>query len=136
MENIILFSLATLMTVGVILYWEYRVIKKTDNLLDKIIEILITIVIVTIILIYLLDRFNIPTILGWNMNINTQNWLSFMGAYVTGIVGAIISALVAFGFGYVSIVLLRLLIAKVGLSGFAYYSWGASLLTFILYLKV
>lgn len=54
------------------------------------------------------------------------------GMFVAGILGA----LFAFGFGYLSIVLLRLLMTKVGLSGFAYYSWGVCLLTFVLYLKV
>ena len=54
--------------------------------------------------------------------------ISFLG-YIFGVIGAVIG-------GCVSILLIRFMTVKVGLSGFAYYSWGAALFSFILYLMV
>ena len=45
-----------------------------------------------------------------------------------------LSGLGAFAGGYVSIRLARLFISRAGFSGFAYYCWGAALLSFLLYL--
>lgn len=46
----------------------------------------------------------------------------------------LLSAIGAFLGGYGGIKLAKLLMARVGFSGFAYYAWGASLLSFLLYL--
>ncbi|MBR3978896.1 MAG: undecaprenyl-diphosphate phosphatase [Oscillospiraceae bacterium] len=46
----------------------------------------------------------------------------------------ILSAAGSFTGGYCAIKLVRLVMVRVGFSGFAYYSWGAALLTFLLYL--
>ena len=50
------------------------------------------------------------------------------------VIGSILSAVTAFIGGYLSIVSLRTLADKAGFSGFAYYSWGIALFTFVLYL--
>ena len=50
--------------------------------------------------------------------------------------GYILSAAAAFAGGYAGISLVRALTARGNLSGFAYYSWGAGLFLFILYLQV
>jgi len=50
------------------------------------------------------------------------------------VVGYIFSCASAFAGGYLSIVLIRNFITRTSLSGFAYYSWGAALFSFILYL--
>lgn len=47
--------------------------------------------------------------------------------YMCAAISAYISA-------YLSIQLMRILVARSGVNGFAYYSWGAALFTFILYL--
>lgn len=44
-------------------------------------------------LIYNLDRYNIPTKFGWIENINSQNWLAFLSTYISSIASAIIGAL-------------------------------------------
>lgn len=49
----------------------------------------------TILIIYSLDRFDISTLLDWNININSQNCLSFIRNYVTGIISASIGAIVS-----------------------------------------
>ena len=54
----------------------------------------------------------------------------------TGILGYIFSTVGAAVGGYSGIMLMRFLAVKAGFSGFAYYSWGAALFSFILYLTV
>lgn len=48
----------------------------------------------------------------------------------------ILAAAAAYGGGYLSIMLAKIVVTNVCIYGFAYYSWGAALLTFILYLTV
>lgn len=50
------------------------------------------------------------------------------------IFGYILSALSAYCGGYFSIILIQFLTVRNGFAGFAYYSWGTSLFTLILYL--
>lgn len=48
----------------------------------------------------------------------------------------ILSAIFAYAGGFLGIGLMKFLTVRVGFSGFAYYSWGAGLFTFLLYLLV
>lgn len=50
--------------------------------------------------------------------------------------GYILSGISAYIGGYVGVSVMRILKHRTGYSGFAYYSWGAALFTFILYLTV
>lgn len=52
------------------------------------------------------------------------------------LLGYVLSALGAYIGGYLSIKLMKLISYNVGLQGFAYYSWGTALYTFIIYLTV
>lgn len=56
------------------------------------------------------------------------------GLTFLGFLGYLISALAAYISGYFSILLFRFLAEKAGFSAFAYYSWGAALFMFVLYL--
>ncbi len=60
------------------------------------------------------------------------------GAAMSGgmALGCFLAAAAAFGASYLGITFIRFLAVKVGFSGFAYYSWGAALFTFILYLTI
>lgn len=59
---------------------------------------------------------------------NIQFWSNFL-TYI-------LSALGAFTGGYLSIILVKLINTNFGLTGFAYYSCGASLFSFIIYLTI
>lgn len=52
------------------------------------------------------------------------------------ILGYLLAAVAAFGGGYFGIVILRYLSVQIGYAGFAYYSWGAAMFSFVLYLIV
>ena len=60
--------------------------------------------------------------------------IGFAGMTFLGFLGYIVSAITAFAGGYLSVRLLRLLSDRSGFSVFAYYSWGAALFTFVLFL--
>lgn len=92
--NIILF-LISFFAICTMLYLSYRAIKKSNSLAEKISEIVLAMVMAVILVIYYLDRYDIPTALNLGMNIDTQNWLSFIGNYITGVISAVIGALVA-----------------------------------------
>ena len=46
-----------------------------------------------LVLIYNFDRYNLPSHLGWTTNVNSQNWLSFLGSYLPGIISTIVGAI-------------------------------------------
>ena len=64
--------------------------------------------------------------------------------FVSGFAGigfpALIQSVVCCGFSFVSasvaIMLMRFITVRGGISGFSYYSWGAALFTFILYMTI
>ena len=94
MGNVILFII-TLTIISLTLYFIYKSTEKSNSLVEKISYIVLAIVDSAILIIYYLDRFNVPTELGWNINVNTQNWLNFIATYITGIISAGIAALVS-----------------------------------------
>ena len=94
MGNIILFII-TLTIISLTLYFIYKSTEKSNSLVEKISYIVLAIVDSAILIIYYFDRFNVPTELGWNINVNTQNWLNFIATYTTGIISAGIAALVS-----------------------------------------
>jgi len=55
---------------------------------------------------------------------------------LTTVVGYIVAAAASFGGGYFGVVILRYLAVQIGYTAFAYYSWGAAMFSFILYLMV
>lgn len=94
MGDIVLY-LISLMFIGIMFYLSYRAIKKAESLAEKITELIMAMVMFIFLVIYYSDRYNIPSKLNMTMNINAQNWLSFIGNYVSAVISAIIGALVA-----------------------------------------
>ena len=60
--------------------------------------------------------------------------IGFAGMTFLGFLGYLISAIAAYFSGYFSVLLLRFLADKAGYGAFAFYSWGAALFMFVLYL--
>ena len=74
-------------------YFCYKNYKKCKDDLEKTLYIMLFIAIFTPLTIYYIDRYNIPSLLNWNKNVNTQNWLSFFATYSASIIGAFIGAI-------------------------------------------
>ena len=87
----ILISILGLFLIGIFCYKQY---KKSQDGLEKSLYILGIFVYIIPVIMFYLDRYNIPTILGWGENVNTQNWLAFLASYSSGVVSAIIGAIV------------------------------------------
>lgn len=68
--------------------------QKSETVSEKIVSLAIFFVGFAPIIIYYLDKYNVPTLLKWNENVNTQNWLSFISSYLSSIAGAVFSAAV------------------------------------------
>lgn len=79
---------------GIILLCYYIKYKKCKGNAEKILYITLSFAIMTPMIIYYLDRYNIPTYLGLNINVDSQSWLAFLYNYSAGIISAIISAVV------------------------------------------
>lgn len=94
MGNIILFII-TMTIIVLMLYFIYKAFNKSNSVIETISYLILAIIDITLLGIYYLDRFNIPTELGWNTNVNTQSWLNFIGTYFTGILGAGIGVVVS-----------------------------------------
>lgn len=94
MGDILLYTLS-LILIGIMFYLSYRAIKKAESLAEKITELIMAMVMFIFLIIYYSDRYDIPSKLNMTMNINAQNWLSFIGNYVSAVISAIIGALVA-----------------------------------------
>ena len=74
--------------------------------------------------------------LGLYMGVDIINMfvIGFGGLTFLGFLGYLVSAIMAYLSGYFSVLMLRFLADKAGYSAFAFYSWGAALFMFVLYL--
>ena len=72
----------------------YKNYKKCETVLERIFCVSMFFVVLVPIFLYYFDRYNVPTILTWSENVNTQNWLAFFSSYLSSIVGAVISSVV------------------------------------------
>lgn len=67
---------------------------KKETVAMKSIIILLVIIIFGPVVLYLIDRLNIATILGYNKNVNLNNWFSFLKDYFIAIVSSLINSIV------------------------------------------
>lgn len=91
--NIVMFGIS-LIIIGVLFFITLKAVNKANSLVEKLFYISIFVLVVAIFVTYYLDRYNIPTYFLLVRNVNSQNWLSLIGNYISGIVSAIIGGLV------------------------------------------
>ena len=93
MANIV--NIVTVIIVSLIsIYALLRMYKNSNTLTDRILFFLSLIAVYTPIIIYLLDRFNVLTLLIHTNNIDTNEWFNYATSYSTAIVSAIISGVI------------------------------------------
>lgn len=87
--------------------------------------------------------------LNWSLLLSIPALLCLLGldiyGMITGGIGelgvviilqSLLSAALSYCGAYLAIIFMRFLAVRVGFSGFAYYSWGAALFSFVLYMTV
>lgn len=77
--------------------WMLNSIKKSNDNIEKIVGMITIIISNIFLLIYYVDRFNLPTRLKINTNVDTQNWLMIITTCIASIISATIGGLIAFG---------------------------------------
>ncbi|MEE3343556.1 MAG: hypothetical protein VZS44_05655 [Bacilli bacterium] len=68
-----------------------KMYKESQSPTERVLYILFLFVYFIPIIVYLLDRYNVPTTLGIANGINMNRWFEFISSYIIGIIGAIIS---------------------------------------------
>ena len=86
--------IASILVIIICGYFCYKNYKKCESNLEKLAYVMLFITFLIPFCIYYLDRYNIPSILKWNKNVDTQNWLSFLATYFASVIGAFIGAIV------------------------------------------
>lgn len=77
--------------------WMLNSVKKSNDNIEKIVGVITIIISNIFLVIYYFDRFNLPTILKINTNVDTQNWLIIITTCVSSIIASAIGGLIAFG---------------------------------------
>lgn len=77
---------------------------KKGTIEMKFIIIILLIVVFLPIIIYLIDRFNLITIFGYNKNVDINNWFSFIKDYSTALVSSLINTFVVI---YIAVIELK-----------------------------
>lgn len=77
---------------------------KKGTIEMKFIIIILLIIVFLPIIIYLIDRFNLITIFGYNKNVDINNWFSFIKDYSTALVSSLINTFVVI---YIAVIELK-----------------------------
>ena len=77
---------------------------KKGTIEMKFIIVILLIVVFLPIIIYLIDRFNLITIFGYNKNVDINNWFSFIKDYSTALVSSLINTFVVI---YIAVIELK-----------------------------
>lgn len=83
-----------LIFIVLVVVFSYKYYKKCNTLTEKSFYILLVSMVIFIFILYYMDKFNIPTFLGWTKGINSQNWLvsliSFGGVILAEVFGGLV----------------------------------------------
>ncbi len=88
-----------IVTIGLVMLCWYGIVKvkKSEEIVEKVIDIVLIVIVVIFLIIYYTDRFNLPTLLGMNKNVDTQNWLTIITTSIASIISSAIGGLIALG---------------------------------------
>ena len=94
MITILLYLIAILISFKIVksIIKEY---KECNNGIEQTIIAFFLIAYVIPIVIYIIDYFNIPTLIGMSKNIDTQGWLSFLGTYLSTIISILLGSAIS-----------------------------------------
>lgn len=76
--------------------WSFKQINKEKEIFEKVLYIIFIVITDIFLVIYYLDRFNLPSLLRISDNIDTQNWLNIITNCISAIISATIGGLIAF----------------------------------------
>ena len=88
--------IVTLIVLAFSYYFCIKFYNKCESQFEKIFYILFVVIETFIIVLYYLDRYNVPTLLGWNKNVDTQNWLSILSGFGTSVMVEILGGVILF----------------------------------------
>ena len=97
--EIVVFSCA-IIALGILSIKEHK--KGNNDMIPLVYWALMTSCLVFL-TIYILDKFNLPTKWGWSHNLDSKNWLGFLGSFLTGILTTIVNALFLIGITIIQI---------------------------------
>jgi len=89
--EIIIGKILGIIFAGFLIFMYIRMIKKINNFSEKILTILGVVIISSFFGFYLLDKYNIPTILGYSKYVDSNRWFNFFSQNIASIIGTIIS---------------------------------------------
>lgn len=93
MANIIVTFFLLIIT-SVFLLYIIKSYKSAETLFEKLVLISTIFIIMIPIIVYYLDRYNIPSKIHYIDNIDVSNWYTFMSSYLAAISGSIISGII------------------------------------------
>lgn len=76
--------------------WIFKQISKEKETLEKVLYIIFITITDIFLIIYYIDKLNLPSILKISDNVNTQNWLIIITSCASSIISATIGGLIAF----------------------------------------
>lgn len=93
MVKIIAYSIILIITI-ISIYASIKMYKKAETITEKTLYILFIFVILVPIAVYFLDKYDVPTKIGYLNNINSNRWFNFISTYISSIVGTIVSGVI------------------------------------------
>lgn len=70
--------------------------NKCENQFEKTFYILFVAMETFVAVLYYLDRYNVPTFLGWGQNVDTQSWLSILSGFGINVIVEILGGVILF----------------------------------------
>ncbi|NCC71247.1 hypothetical protein EOM09_06715, partial [bacterium] len=68
--------------------------NKSNSYVEKVLYIIWIIIFLSPLILYYLDRYNVPTLLKFNKNLSVDLWFNFLGNYLGNIIGVFVSCTV------------------------------------------